>query len=225
MSEDFTKQNGSPDSKDLSDEEIVKSHVELSKNKHEPTKNFLIAPLVFVFVFGCLIFVCSIQLAHSTNSFQLHPPVEVVELSAEEKEALRLERKIASGEKIFAARCASCHQANGLGIEGQFPPLVASEWVSADPRVIANIILKGLKGEILVNGVKYGTSAAVNMAAVPISDREIANVSTYVRQAWGNTSAEVSEDLVSEIRSEFSSKQDQWLGDDLKSLYSSSFAE
>jgi mono/diheme cytochrome c family protein len=225
MSEDFTKQNGSPDSKDLSDEEIVKSHVELSKNKHEPTKNFLIAPLVFVFVFGCLIFVCSIQLAHSTNSFQLHPPVEVVELSAEEKEALRLERKIASGEKIFAARCASCHQVNGLGIEGQFPPLAASEWVSADPGVIANIILKGLKGEILVNGVKYGTSAAVNMAAVPISDREIANVSTYVRQAWGNTSAEVSEDLVSEIRSEFSSKQDQWLGEDLKSLYSSSFAE
>lgn len=225
MSEDFTKQTGSPDSKDLSDEEIVKSHVELSKNKHEPTKNFLIAPLVFVFVFGCLIFVCSIQLAHTTNSFQLHPPVEFVELSAEEKEALRLERKIASGEKIFAARCASCHQANGLGIEGQFPPLVASEWVSADSGVIANIILKGLKGEILVNGVKYGTSAAVNMAAVPISDREIANVSTYVRQAWGNTSAEVSEDLVSEIRSEFSSKQDQWLGDDLKSLYSSSFAE
>jgi mono/diheme cytochrome c family protein len=225
MSEDFTKQNGSPDSKDLSDEEIVKSHVELSKNKHEPTKNFLIAPLVFVFVFGCLIFVCSIQLAHSTNSFQLHPPVEVVELSAEEKEALRLERKIASGEKIFAARCASCHQVNGLGIEGQFPPLAASEWVSADPGVIANIILKGLKGEILVNGVKYGTSAAVNMAAVPISDREIANVSTYVRQAWGNTSAEVSEDLVSEIRSEFSSKQDQWLGDELKSLYSSSFPE
>ena len=225
MSEDFTKQNGSPDSKDLSDEEIVKSHVELSKNKHEPTKNFLIAPLVFVFVFGCLIFVCSIQLAHSTNSFQLHPPVKVVELSAEEKEALRLERKIASGEKIFAARCASCHQVNGLGIEGQFPPLVASEWVSADPGVIANIILKGLKGEILVNGVKYGTSAAVNMAAVPISDREIANVSTYVRQAWGNTSAEVSEDLVSEIRSEFSSKQDQWLGDELKSLYSTSFPE
>ena len=66
---------------EFSDEEIVKSHVELSKIKHEPTKNFLIAPLVFVFVFGCLIFVCSIQLSLTTNSFQLHPPVEVVELS------------------------------------------------------------------------------------------------------------------------------------------------
>ena len=117
----------------------------LPKKKHEPTKNFLLAPLVFVFVFGCLIFVCSIQLAHSTNSFQLHPPVEIVELTPEEKEALRLERKFASGEKIFAARCASCHQANGLGIEGQFPPLAGSEWVSADAGVIANIILKGLK--------------------------------------------------------------------------------
>src|SRR6056300_237365 len=223
MSEDFTKQNGSPDSKDLSDEEIVKSHVELSKNKHEPTKNFLIAPLVFVFVFGCLIFVCAIQLAHSTNSFQLHPPVEVVELTPEEKESQRLERKFSSGEKIFAARCASCHQANGLGIAGQFPPLAGSEWVSADPGVITNIILKGLKGEILVKGEKYGTSAAVNMAAVPISDREIANVSTYVRQAWGNSSNEVSEDFVKQVRADYTNKQDQWTGDELKSLYSTSF--
>ena len=223
MSEDSKNMNGLPDSEHFSDEEIVKSHVELSKNKHEPTKNFLIAPLVFVFVFGCLIFVCSIQLAHSTNSFQLHPPVEVVELTPEEKESQRLERKFSSGEKIFAARCASCHQANGLGIAGQFPPLAGSEWVSADPGVITNIILKGLKGEILVKGEKYGTSAAVNMAAVPISDREIANVSTYVRQAWGNSSDEVSEDFVKQVRADCSNKQDQWTGDELKSLYSTSF--
>ena len=223
MSEDSKNKNGLPDSEHFSDEEIVKSHVELSKNKHEPTQNFLIAPLVFVFVFGCLIFVCSIQLAHSTNSFQLHPPVEVVELTPEEKESQRLERKFSSGEKIFAARCASCHQANGLGIAGQFPPLAGSEWVSADPGVITNIILKGLKGEILVKGEKYGTSAAVNMAAVPISDREIANVSTYVRQAWGNSSDEVSEDFVKQVRVDYSNKQDQWTGDELKSLYSTSF--
>ena len=225
MNEDSQKLDNSNAGSEFSDEEIVKSHVELSKNKHEPTKNFLIAPLVFVFVFGCLIFVCSIQLSLTTNSFQLHPPVEVVELTPEEKEALRLERKILSGEKIFAARCASCHQANGLGIEGQFPPLANSEWVSADPKVISNIILKGLKGEIIVNGKKYGTSAAVNMAAVPISDREIANVSTYVRQAWNNNSSEVTEELVSEVRAETASKQDQWVGDELRSMFSDSFGQ
>ena len=77
---------------------------------------------------------------------------------------------------------------------------------------------------MLVNGKTYGTSAAVNMAAVPISDREIANVSTYVRQAWGNTSSEVTEDFVSELRKRNNSaKQDQWVGDELKSLYSDSF--
>ena len=225
MNEDSQKLDDSNNASEFSDEEIVKSHVELSKNKHEPTKNFLIAPLVFVFVFGCLIFVCSIQLAHTTNSFQLHPPLEVVELSAEEKEALRLERKISSGEKIFAGRCASCHQANGLGIEGQFPPLANSEWVSADPAVITSIILKGLKGEIVVDGKTYGTSAAVNMAAVPISDREISNVSTYVRQAWGNTSSEVTEDFVSQLRAEQSAQQEQWVGSELRQKFAASFSQ
>jgi len=225
MNEDSQKLDDSNNASEFSDEEIVKSHVELSKNKHEPTKSFLIAPLVFVFVFGCLIFVCSIQLAHTTNSFQLHPPLEVVELSAEEKEALRLERKISSGEKIFAGRCASCHQANGLGIEGQFPPLANSEWVSADPAVITSIILKGLKGEIVVDGKTYGTSAAVNMAAVPISDREISNVSTYVRQAWGNTSSEVTEDFVSQLRAEQSAQQEQWVGSELRQKFAASFSQ
>ena len=225
MSDDPKHCGNLPIETEFSDEEIVKSHVELAKTKHEPTANFLLAPLVFVFVFGCLIFVCSIQLAHSTNSFQLHPPVEIVELTPEEKEDLRLDRKITSGEKIFAARCASCHQANGLGIEGQFPPLAGSEWVSADPGVIANVIIKGLKGEILVKGKKYGTSAAVNMAAVPISDREIANVSTYVRQAWGNSSAEVLEDDVSRIRAESSGMQDQWVGAELRKMFADSFGQ
>jgi mono/diheme cytochrome c family protein len=224
MSEELKPQENTSHQQIFSDEEIVTSHVELSKSKHEPTSNFLKAPLIFVFVFGCLIFICSIQLAHSTNNFQLHPPVEVVELTPEEKEALRLERKLGSGEKIFTARCASCHQANGLGIEGQFPPLAGSEWVSADPAVISNIILKGLKGEIVVKGKTYGTSAAVNMAAVPISDREIANVVTYVRQSWGNTSSEVSEDEVAKFRADSADQQDQWTGDQLRSLFAETFS-
>lgn len=207
------------DIKVMNDDDMVEVHSELNREKHPPTKGFLIAPLVFVFMFGCLIFVCSIQLAHSTNGFQVHPPKEVVELTDEEKEILRLERKVDSGKKIFAVRCASCHQANGLGIATQYPPLAGSEWVSADPDLIIKVILKGLKGEILVNGEKYGTSAAVNMAAVPINDREIANVSTYVRQAWGNDSSEVSEDQVARVREESSSQQEQWIGSALQSLY------
>jgi len=209
----------------MKDVELVDEHVRLNKIKHEPTKGFLQAPLIFVFVFGCLIFVCSIQLAHTTNDFQLHPPKEIVELTPEEKEALRLERKISSGEKVFAVRCASCHQANGLGIAGQYPPLDGSNWVTSDPGIITNIILKGLKGEIVVKGETYGTSAAVNMAAVAISDREIANVVTYVRQAWGNNAEEIFEDEVASIRADSTEQQDQWTGDQIISMYPESFAK
>ena len=209
----------------MKDDALVDEHVRLSEFKHEPTKGFLQAPLIFVFVFGCLIFVCSIQLAHTTNGFQLHPPQEIVELTPEEKEALRLDRKVSSGEKVFAARCASCHQTNGLGITGQYPPLAGSKWVTSDPGLITNIILKGLKGEIVVKGEKYGTSAAVNMAAVPINDREIANVVTYVRQAWGNEANEIFEDEVSSIRADSSDQQDQWTGDQLISMYPEAFTE
>ena len=213
------KTNSLEDITVMNDDDMVEVHSELNREKHPPTKGFLIAPLIFVFMFGCLIFVCSIQLAHSTNGFQIHPPQEIVELSHEELEIQRLERKFESGKKIFSVRCASCHQSNGLGIATQYPPLAGSEWVSADPDLIIKVILKGLKGEILVKGEKYGTSAAVNMAAVPINDREIANVSTYVRQAWGNDYSEVKEDQVARVREESSSQQEQWIGNVLQSLY------
>ena len=213
------KQKSSSGDEGMNDDLMVEVHSRLAHEKHEPTKGFLIAPLIFVFVFGCLIFVCSIQLAHSTNSFQLHPPQEVVELTEEEKEAVRFERKMQSGKKTFALRCASCHQPNGLGIANQYPPLAGSEWVTANPELITKIILKGLKGEIVVKGEKYGTSAAVNMVAVDINDREIANVSTYVRNAWGNEASELTEDQVTKIRDSIADMQDQWTGEELQSEY------
>ena len=223
---EMTKADSKDQAKDfMTDSEMVEVHTRLNREKHPPTQGFLVAPLIFVFVFGCLIFVCSIQLAHSTNQFQLHPPQEIVELTDDEKEALRLERKFDSGKKIFAVRCASCHQTSGLGIAGQYPPLVDSKWATSDPGLIANIILKGLKGEILVNGETYGTNAAVNMAAVPITDREIANVTTYVRQAWGNNAPEILESEVSTFRNESKDQIDQWTGDQLIEMYPAAFSE
>ncbi|HCY57919.1 MAG TPA: hypothetical protein DHU78_03560 [Opitutae bacterium] len=220
MTEDKDKFHGN---ENMTDEELVEVHSKLNVEKHPPTKGFLSAPLIFVFVFGCLIFVCSIQLAHSTNQFQLHPPTDVVDLTDEEKEALRIERKFESGKKIFALRCASCHQANGLGIPGQYPPLDGSKWATSDPALVSYIILNGLKGEIVVKGEVYGTSAAVNMAAVPITDREIANVTTYVRQAWGNNSSEISTDEVVQFRQDTSAKQEQWTGDELVEMFPAVF--
>ena len=75
-----------------------------------------------------------------------------------------------------------------------------------------------------MKGETYGTSAAVNMAAVAINDREIANVVTYVRKAWGNDANEVFEDEVASTRAGSVEQQDQWTGDQLISMYPDSFS-
>lgn len=218
------KQKKVEKSPEMSDEELIESHIALNDEKHPPTVGFLRAPLIFVFVFGCLVFVCSIQLAETTNEFGLHPKKEEVELTEEQKETRRLERKIVSGKKLFGQNCASCHQSNGLGLPGQFPPLVDSRWATSDPGLISQIILKGLKGPIEVKGETYGQALAM-APLINLNDREIANITTYVRQAWGNQASEISEDQVSGYRTDSADKEDQWTGEQLRSLFPSSFSE
>jgi mono/diheme cytochrome c family protein len=219
------KQKREEESPVMSDEEMIESHVALNDEKHPPTIGFLRAPLIFVFVFGCLVFVCSIQLAKTTNKFGLHPKPEARELTPEKREEQRIERKIESGKKLFTTNCASCHQKNGLGLLGQFPPLAGSKWATSDPGLITKIVLKGLKGEIEVKGTTWGTNPAQNMVPLPLKDWEIANITTYIRQAWENQASEISDDEVSGFRTESTNQVDQWTGEQLRSLYPSVFSE
>ena len=56
------------------------------------------------------------------------------------------------GKKVFSANCATCHQANGLGVTGQYPPLAGSEYVNGGTRRLGMIVLKGLQGPLTVKG-------------------------------------------------------------------------
>ena len=60
------------------------------------------------------------------------------------------------GKKIFAANCQTCHQANGLGVAGQYPPLAGSEFTTGGSHRMAMIVLKGLQGPVKVKGQQYG---------------------------------------------------------------------
>jgi mono/diheme cytochrome c family protein len=101
--------------------------------------------------------------------------------------------------------------------------LAGSEWVTANPELITKIILKGLKGEISVKGKKYGTTATVVMLAVDIDDADIANVATYVRNAWGNSATEIFEKDVADVRKNTLEQESQWIGQDLQLEYLSDF--
>ncbi|SDD97884.1 Cytochrome c, mono-and diheme variants [Cupriavidus sp. YR651] len=97
------------------------------------------------------------------------------------------------GKALFTANCAACHQDAGTGVPGVFPPLDGSEWVNADSRIVINILLHGIEGEIKVKDIAYkGTMPSF----AKFSDAEVAAVATYIRSQWSNKADSVSVDQV-----------------------------
>ena len=105
---------------------------------------------------------------------------------------------VALGEKIYQANCMACHQVTGQGMPGAFPPLAGSDWVGKDPNMLARIVIAGLQGPITVSGGEFNSIMAPLGAA--LSDEDIANVLTYVRQAWGNDYPAVDASVVADAR-------------------------
>jgi mono/diheme cytochrome c family protein len=120
----------------------------------------------------------------------------------------------AKGERIYnRPTCQSCHQANGMGTPGTFPPLAGSDWVNEkEPGRIIRIVLLGSSGPITVNGQSFNnTMTAWNS----LSDEEIAYVITYVRQAWGNKGSEVTAEQVRTVREKLKGRTVSWTPDEL----------
>jgi mono/diheme cytochrome c family protein len=118
----------------------------------------------------------------------------------------------ADGAQIFASRCAACHQATGAGLPGVFPPLASSEWVNADPKTIARILLLGVNGKITVAGNTFnGTMPAFSAT---LSDAEIAAVASHVRSSFGNKSSALTADFVKTERASLGTRTTPWAGGD-----------
>lgn len=88
----------------------------------------------------------------------------------------------ADGAALYAARCAACHQANGAGVPGAFPPLAGSEWLATDAKRLAALVLHGMTGSITVKGQAY--NGAMPAFGTQLDDTEIAAVLTHVRTQW-----------------------------------------
>ena len=100
---------------------------------------------------------------------------------------------VADGKKVFTVNCAACHQASGKGLPGVFPPLDGSEWVAGDERTLANIVLHGVAGEMVVMGATYKGAMP---AFAQLSNAELAAVLSYVRAEWSNKAGAVKPELI-----------------------------
>jgi nitrite reductase (NO-forming)/hydroxylamine reductase len=111
--------------------------------------------------------------------------------------AATLDQRISNGEKLFMANCAACHQANGKGLPGAFPPVAASDYIADDPMKAVHAVLNGLSGPITVNGTEYN---AVMPQLSYMSDSDVADVVTYVVNSFGNKGGEINTAQVAAAR-------------------------
>ena len=100
--------------------------------------------------------------------------------------------QIKAGKSIFGTTCFACHQSEGQGIPHAFPPLAKSDYLNADPKRAIHTVMKGLSGEITVNGQKINSV----MPSQNLSDEEIADVLTYVYNSWGNNKTVITPAMV-----------------------------
>jgi len=116
-----------------------------------------------------------------------------------ERGTLSLEEQIKAGEALFTGTCSVCHQANGAGLPGVFPPLAKSDFLAADVKRAQGIVLHGLSGKVTVNGSDYNS---VMPPMTQLNDDEVANILTYVLNSWGNPGGRVLADEVRKRRAE-----------------------
>jgi len=112
---------------------------------------------------------------------------------------LTREDQIKAGQQLFTGTCSVCHQANGEGLPGVFPPLAKSDFLAADPKRAIDIVLHGLSGKVTVNGKEF-TSVMPPMSQ--LNDDEVANILTYVLNSWGNPGGRIEKDEVAKMRAQ-----------------------
>lgn len=103
---------------------------------------------------------------------------------------------IEKGKAVYEANCLVCHQVDGTGVPMMNPPLTNSALAAGEKKDVITVLLKGLSDQ-KVNGQSYSNP----MPALDyLSDEDIANVLTYVRNNFGNSAPAVSEADVKQVR-------------------------
>jgi mono/diheme cytochrome c family protein len=101
------------------------------------------------------------------------------------------------GKLVYGANCLTCHQADGSGVGNLNPPLYGTQWISGSKTALVQMILKGSKGKVEIDGETFHNA----MPAQPhLTDQQIADVLTYVRNSFGNKASPVTPAEVKSIR-------------------------
>ena len=121
------------------------------------------------------------------------------------------------GESIYEMACLPCHQPEGKGLPGVYPPLAGSERLRGDTAPLIKILLHGLTGPVTVAGQDFGGPNAVPMPSLGgLTDEQIADVLTFVRKEFGAKTSAVSPADVKKVRAATANRKTPWTAEELK---------
>ena len=141
-------------------------------------------------ILGCLLFASACTDANGQKD-------DTTAVHSAETAAGTVEEIMAYGKKVYEGNCAACHQTDGSGLAGAFPPLAGSDYLQGDREQVLGVALFGLSGPITVNDQEYN---AVMPSMGHLSDEDLAAALTYVFGSWGNALAAVTPDEVAALR-------------------------
>ena len=109
----------------------------------------------------------------------------------------KLKAKMESGKKVFQLYCQTCHMEDGGGVPGMNAPLTGSKYIAGDKEKLISIVLHGSAAFANDAERKYQNKMP---ALASLSDQEIADVLTYIRNSFTNKAAAVDAEDVKQVR-------------------------
>lgn len=210
------KGRGSLEKAAMQDEHMQDVHAQLMREKEEPQEGFSPVPIFLMFIFAALCFWGGVYLVEHSGGYRWDAYSPDFNPSAGAPKPIEI-ALFDRGAKVYRNQCAQCHQADGNGVLGVYPPLVASNWVTGHPQVVSRILINGLNGPIVVKGSKYnGNMPAFGSSGLALSDKDIAGVITYIRQEWGNSASDVTVATIAEYTDLYAGRSVPWQAADLK---------
>ena len=129
-----------------------------------------------------------------------------------------------AGMRLFQTNCQVCHGVDGEGIRGLGAPLNGSNWVLGDKNTLLAIVLKGLSGPIKVgNKILAPPEVGGDMPAMAnndqLDDKDIAQIVSYIRNAWNNRKDDVTPGEVKNIRQKYQDRDQSFTMKELETLH------
>jgi mono/diheme cytochrome c family protein len=134
-------------------------------------------------------------LALTTGAFAQNRPVKKAGV-AKPKTAM-VTTAAADGKTVYLQNCLTCHQADGGGVPNMNPPLIKTDYVLGDKTRLIKIVLNGFNDRVEIEGEMYNN---VMPSLNHLTDKQIADVLTYVRSNFGNKASAVSSAEVKKLR-------------------------